>query len=378
MKPPVIQRNQELPFESLLWENFEWLCFRIAKLEPENLDVHMYGNPGQKQDGIDFYAVKKGNNRYTVYQCKRIKKISQNHIKNAIHEVLNGRWASKIDLLVFCSSEKLTSTSIIEEIENQRKILKERDIDLIIWDADHLVIKCKQHPQLIDDFFSKPWVEALCGRDVAQKLDLLSITSEITENSLERKVELARNILIKGNFNEAKEQFIKLKEEVLQNEPNNGKLMSRIENNIGVCLLEEGDKENALKYFESAVSFDQSDAKIFANIAMVKLDFGDKINANKFILKALGIEPTNEHARSIHINILAANGMFEEMKQYENDDVSIGVAFSLGFAYKERGELDKAEKWLRLCLKKAPEEIGALMLLSEILQEKAQKGFKGE
>jgi len=53
IKPPVTTRLQELPLGELSWEDFERLCLRLARLEANVEHCQLYGERGQKQEGID-------------------------------------------------------------------------------------------------------------------------------------------------------------------------------------------------------------------------------------------------------------------------------------------------------------------------------------
>ncbi len=82
---------------------------------------------------------------------------------------------------------------------------------------------------------------------------------------------------------------------------------------------------------------------------------------------------SNEAARSIHIKILAAHGLYGDIVQYETDNASKNEAYFLGLVYQELGKFVEAEKWARMSLDKAPDNADAMILLSQILLEKEQK-----
>ncbi len=70
VNPPVVTREQELPFaETGPWKNLERLCLRSAG-EARVEHCQLYGVPGQMQDGIDLFARESFNSKYRVYQCK--------------------------------------------------------------------------------------------------------------------------------------------------------------------------------------------------------------------------------------------------------------------------------------------------------------------
>ena len=56
-RPPTRTRLQVLPFGELEWDNFERLCYRLARLTGDVEQwAALYGGRGQKQDGIDIYV----------------------------------------------------------------------------------------------------------------------------------------------------------------------------------------------------------------------------------------------------------------------------------------------------------------------------------
>ncbi len=102
--PPVVSLQQSLPFEKLLWKNFERLCLTIVR---ENRDeifgCYLYGTEGQKQHGIDLYADQKADGKVAVFQCRRISSLTASGIKKAVDAFMKGRWASETSKFVICT-----------------------------------------------------------------------------------------------------------------------------------------------------------------------------------------------------------------------------------------------------------------------------------
>lgn len=169
--PPVQTRSQHLPFEQLTWENFERLCLRLARLEADVEHCQLYGTRGQEQSGIDLYARVFLDQKYTVYQSKRVQGFGPFQIEKAVEKFLEGEaWPEKTKKFVLCTSESLISNDRADELEKQRKILESRGISLGSWDKNELETKLKELPELVDDFFGRAWVEAFCGRGRAETL----------------------------------------------------------------------------------------------------------------------------------------------------------------------------------------------------------------
>lgn len=169
--PPVRTRLQELPFGDLTWENFEKLCLRLVRLEAEVEHCQLYGARGQDQQGIDLYARGALDEKFTVYQCKRVRGFGPDEIKKAVSKFLEGDyWPEKTKTFVLCTSESLVSKDRADELEKQSGVLKTRGIRLVSWDKDKLSAKLKELPELVDDFFGRAWVEVFCGQERADAL----------------------------------------------------------------------------------------------------------------------------------------------------------------------------------------------------------------
>ena len=169
-RPPATARLQELPYGELSWGDFERLCLRLARASSDIEGCRIYGTAGQSQGGIDFYARKKLDEKYTVYQCKREDNFGPAKISGAVDVFLKGNWADRTNLLVLCTKEDLRAVQRSEEIERQRAILNASAIDFSIWDAFELNLQLKDRARIVDDFFGRAWVEAFCCIEDLEKV----------------------------------------------------------------------------------------------------------------------------------------------------------------------------------------------------------------
>ena len=62
------------------------------------------------------------------------------------------------------------STQILEKIEELSKHLDSRSVLFEVWDQEEISEKLKGRPELVDDFFGRPWVKAFCGEGAAVQL----------------------------------------------------------------------------------------------------------------------------------------------------------------------------------------------------------------
>ena len=160
--PPVTTTAQVLPFDQLLWEDFERLCVRLARSEGELVErVGLYGTRGQRQEGIDLYARLAGGASYVTYQCKRYERLGAGDIGTAVDRFLSGAWAVRSSRFVLCVSTSAVRTQLSEAVESATARLRAADpsVSFDLWDAEALSAKLKQQPELVLEFFGLPWLE---------------------------------------------------------------------------------------------------------------------------------------------------------------------------------------------------------------------------
>ena len=171
VQPPVETRTQSLPFNQLSWQDFEKLCFRLIRVNSTVEDCRVYGTPGEAQSGIDILARVKGTDKYTVYQCKNERNFGPAKIQSAVTTFLDGEWREKSDVFVLCTQESMRQTTRAKAITEQAQVLSTHNISFRSWDHEELVYQIKSHPNIVDDFFGRPWVDALCGAEAVEILD---------------------------------------------------------------------------------------------------------------------------------------------------------------------------------------------------------------
>lgn len=165
MEPPVETRPQLLPLAKLSWPAFERLCARLAKREADIQYCYQYGVPGQEQEGIDLYG-RTASQRFTTWQCKRYQSFSASDLRSAADKFLEGAWTSKTERFHICVTVAVEQRPLIDEVEKQINRFRERDIAFEPLGVVELSERLKSHPDLVDDFFGRPWALAFCG-DVA-------------------------------------------------------------------------------------------------------------------------------------------------------------------------------------------------------------------
>jgi hypothetical protein len=167
--PPAVTREQALPLDSLSWENFERLCFRLAHRGGDVENARIYGERGQAQQGIDLY-VRRATGDYDTWQCKRYQEVTPADIRDAVTKFLEGDWAARTKVFRLAVAPSLNGTQLADEIERQRARCEAVEVIFEPLDRDHLSLMLKAHPDLIDDFFGRSWVEAFNGHEAAAGL----------------------------------------------------------------------------------------------------------------------------------------------------------------------------------------------------------------
>ena len=170
VQPPVATRTQTLPFDQLTWQDFEKLCHRLVRTGSSVENCQQYGVPGEAQSGIDIFARIKGAATYAVYQCKNERSFGPAKIKRAVTDFVEGDWRDKSSVFVLCTQDSMQSTTHAQEIETQAQILAKYGVSFQQWGREELSLQLKAHPDIVDDFFGRPWVVAFCGTEAAQSL----------------------------------------------------------------------------------------------------------------------------------------------------------------------------------------------------------------
>ncbi|MCI0429911.1 MAG: NACHT domain-containing protein [Rhodospirillales bacterium] len=167
--PPVQTRATRLPFTELEWKDFERLCCRLSERAGNVERVWSYGKSGQAQFGIDI-LVRLGNGSYEVWQTKRYKSITSSVVTAAIDLFLAHKWAAQAKRLVLAVACDLDSTTVVEAIEKGAARLAAKSIVLEPLDRNKLTDRLRSEPEIVDDFFDRPWTEAICPPEAMERL----------------------------------------------------------------------------------------------------------------------------------------------------------------------------------------------------------------
>jgi hypothetical protein len=167
--PPVQSRANSLPFEAMDWKNFERLCRRLAECGGKVEQAWAYGKPGQAQFGIDI-LVRLTDGNFEVWQTKRYRNFKPANVRAAIRLFLKHKWAAQAKKFVLAVACELDAIAVVEAIETGRNQLHEKSIDFEPLGATQLTDRLRTEPIIIDDFFDRPWVTAVCPPEALELL----------------------------------------------------------------------------------------------------------------------------------------------------------------------------------------------------------------
>ena len=166
---PVVTRPQVLPFDQLSWQNFERLVYRWLYKDSNVKHCARYGRPGQNQQGIDIFARMRGGD-YACWQVRNRACVTPSSITKVVNDFLEGEWAEKTTRFVLCVQTSLADVNIQDLIEKEVKRLQKQSIVFDVVNGIQLSEELRSHPELIDQFFGRPWVTTLVGEEAAMHL----------------------------------------------------------------------------------------------------------------------------------------------------------------------------------------------------------------
>lgn len=130
----------------------------------------LYGAKGQAQDGIDIYVRHDAAKTYSVWQSKKLKKVTATTVRKAVKAFLDGKWASRASTFYICFQSDIQDTKVQDELEKQTSALVQKGVTFIPIGAIEMSRCLKLHPDIVDDFFDRGWTIDFCGEEAAKKL----------------------------------------------------------------------------------------------------------------------------------------------------------------------------------------------------------------
>lgn len=173
-EPPIATKAPLLPLEQLTWPNAERLFVRLLEEVMPTESVKLYGEPGQQQAGIDLYGrlrtPESAHRSYISLQSKRVSKQTPALISGIVEKFLTGEWAQRSARFFLATTTSLTATKLDEAVRAATDRLSAEGIEFTAWGREEVSELLRTRPEIVDDFFGRPWVELFCGAEAAASL----------------------------------------------------------------------------------------------------------------------------------------------------------------------------------------------------------------
>ncbi len=155
---------------------FQDLCAALLGKESGVYFSEVYGERGQKQDGIDIWAWR-AEDRGTVTevgQCKRYQDFEPQDIRNASDEFFahwETRWKdAKVKRFILFVASEFRTAERIRTLGEQRQRFEEKGIRYEPWSARTIRDKLRPYPEIIRTYVkedTETWVRKICGEALA-------------------------------------------------------------------------------------------------------------------------------------------------------------------------------------------------------------------
>ena len=108
-------------------------------------------------------------------------------LRTAVDEFLAGKWADTSSSFSIATSAPFVRTELCDCIEAEASKCRARNVEFVLLDQERLSEFLKDHPDLVDDFFGRDWVNSFNGPEAAATLSKRRLTKE-QHSSARRKL----------------------------------------------------------------------------------------------------------------------------------------------------------------------------------------------
>ena len=171
-----MQIGEAPPFYQLDEYVFQEMCAALLAREPGISLSEIYGERGQKQDGIDVLAWHNENSVTVTYvgQCKCYKDFQPQQIEKATDEFFDyweSRWKNEnIKKFILFVASEFKTVQRMNAVNEQRRRFQEKGIIYEPWSAKKIREKLRPHPDIIRTYIkedTETWVRKICGEAVS-------------------------------------------------------------------------------------------------------------------------------------------------------------------------------------------------------------------
>jgi hypothetical protein len=155
----VRQLAKTLPYSDVPWEDFERLLKAVAQREGwDNVDI--YGDPGQKQFGIDIVGELPGGD-FGAIQSKRYQTFDESDFVKAIEAFDPDKLPLKPVVRLIIATTVHTNRRQI--LDTKSALQADIEVKLEFWDGSDLDERLRKHPDVVQQFFGTQATKDFCG-----------------------------------------------------------------------------------------------------------------------------------------------------------------------------------------------------------------------
>jgi len=310
-KPKITRTLHLLDFHKLSYEDFERLCFWVVKRSDEFDSAEKYGMTGdKKRDVIGYKHNTSGKKEQWYFQCKRYQKISFANFREELDAIAKHSQQTKDfkpDAIVFVSACPITPGCK----DQTKEYASQLGFPLVyFWTNEELDEKTHSTPGATEKFFS-PGVNATeIAKHVVDEMQKKGRPQDISQlyspsfpqlsgqthhlegvtlkDDINKRIDEAAYYIDINNTTEAKPKLFQILGQIENNPRVYKNELVRVYNNLGVCfntLGEEGDLDEAIRYFKKALDINPTFVKASCNLASAYLNKGER----EYIQKAYRI-----------------------------------------------------------------------------------------
>lgn len=416
---PNVLGGDTLPFHQLSPEKFEKLITWILERHPDFTDIEPYGGRGDKnRDTVAKKIINdKKSEKNTLFQSKRYQKITSSVLIDELKGIKKHFFGEmppsiQIESIIFCLADS-PSSNIKDKVKEYA--LGQNLPEPIFWEARTLDILCRQHQDIMNEFFgghieevkkSLKDLNEQVGKGTTNIIEEIKTGKNLVEENAavlrnidsklvafsaadDAEMQRARRLIADGKHKLAQEILLTLREKV-ENSGDKERL-KKLYNNLGLCYTKNTDKEDikkGIELLEKALDIDNDFSVPKRNLIEVIINqavedrYKQALDLGKKLYEA---EPDNLEHISLYIHSLITNSKRDEAKGLLNslDELEEKISKSESFCiaaillyFGIEEDMEIAAKYVDIGLKSFPDSVPLNRFKGSILMfEAEQKGY---
>lgn len=376
------------------WQDFETLCWDLWRTIWKYPETQKNGRQGQKQDGVDIYGIHDEEKRWAGIQCKgkdnfHEKSITTKELKEEVNKAKN--FKPNLSKFIIATTGKRDGKiqELAREITEENKQKDLFSVHVFFWEdiLEQLIEYTEVLKRNFRDIFPEQTSEF---KEIKDDVDTIKNSISSLKSNIEGRVPLSIQDFSKEVLkNEYQAELVQIKELIKEKNPTGAlKALENLKNRIwsnatpdvryriltnqGAAYLNLHKYREAGKKFIEALQYNSDDEKAVENAAFGNLLLGDLSKAKELASDALNKNSTSSRSHSI---ILQATSSDEEIEEIilnipEYIKETQDVAHVIGYYAYNKGDLDRAKKWLEIAIKNEIEDTSEIKgLLGAVLLE---------